>query len=196
MAKAAKVYACQLLEEVNEEREKLGKPLIEEDKDGGPSGGEMVEKTVSTIDPDCGMFMKGAYERQFTYEAYTACDKKGFVLGVEVTSENVHDNVAWDALYDQVSANVQKTEYFTMDAVYKTPWIMKKLLDNGIIPLVPYTRYKGRRQRKRLAYPDRPYLAGVPGYGGAAAQDGARHGYLHSTQRDHGVGLCQRQRQA
>jgi hypothetical protein len=131
------------LEEVNEEREKLGKPLIEEDKDGGPSGGEMVEKTVSTIYPDCGMFMKGAHERQFTYEAYTACDKKGFVLGVEVTSENVHDNVAWDALYDQVTANVPKTEYFTMDAAYKPPpWIMKKLWITAISlwSLIPGTK--------------------------------------------------------
>ena len=102
----------------------------------------MVEKTVSTIYPDCGMFMKGAHERQFTYEAYTACDKKGFVLGVEVTSENVHDNVAWDALYDQVTANVPKTEYFTMDAAYKPPWIMKKLWITAISlwSLIPGTK--------------------------------------------------------
>ena len=46
------------------------------------------------------MFVKGEHERQFAYEAHTACDKHGFVLGVEVTSGNVSDSVAWDAVYD------------------------------------------------------------------------------------------------
>ena len=55
----------------------------------------MIEKTVSTTDPDSGMFVKGEHERQFAYEAHTACDSRGFVLGVEVTAGNVHDSVAW-----------------------------------------------------------------------------------------------------
>ena len=90
VAQTAKVYADQLREEVNAEREKLGKKLIEDDKDDNdedqPQGGGTVEKTVSTTDPDCGMFVKGEHERQFAYEAHTACDRKGFVLGVEVTT--------------------------------------------------------------------------------------------------------------
>ncbi len=99
VVKTAKVYARQLLTEVNEEREKLGKPPIEEeDEDDGPSGGGTVEKTVLTTDPDCGMFVKGEHERRFAYEAHTACDKNGSVLGVEVTAGNVYDSVAWDAL--------------------------------------------------------------------------------------------------
>ena len=102
VAKAAKVYSGQLRKEVNAEREKLGKKPIEDDdsEDHPQSGGgsqEKVEKTVSTTDPDCGMFVKGEHERQFAYEAHTACDKRGFVLGVEVTAGNVHDSVAWDA---------------------------------------------------------------------------------------------------
>ena len=51
-------------------------------------------------DPDRGMFVKGTHERQFAYEAHTACDKHGIVLGVEVTAGNVSDSVAWDAAYD------------------------------------------------------------------------------------------------
>lgn len=132
-----------LLEEVSAERGALGKPPIEED--GGPSGGGTVEKTVSATDPDCGMFAKGEHERQFAYEAHTACDKNGYVLGVEVTAGNIHDSIAWDALYDQVTARFPKAEYITTDAAYKTPWIMKKILDGGRIPIVPYTRYKGKK---------------------------------------------------
>ena len=32
-----------------------------------------------------------------------------------------------------------------MDAGYKTPWIAKKTLDDGKIPILPYTRYKGKK---------------------------------------------------
>ena len=151
--KAAKIYSEQLRKEVNEERIKLGKKPIEEEKDDSddktdpPGGGkvEMTEKTVSTTDPDCGMFVKGDHERQFAYEAHTACDKNGFILGVEVTAGNVNDNVAWDALYDKVTTEFEEIQFVTMDAGYKTPWIAKKTLDDGRIPILPYTRYKGKK---------------------------------------------------
>ena len=83
----AKVYSEQLRSEVNAEREKLGKKPIEEDDDEAPKGGGTKEVTVSTTDPDCGMFVKGEHERQFAYKAHTACDRHGFVMGVEVTEE-------------------------------------------------------------------------------------------------------------
>lgn len=63
----------------------------------------MVEKTVSTTDPDCGLFVKGEQERQFAWEAHTACDRKGFILGVHVTAGNVRDSFTWDPLYDAVT---------------------------------------------------------------------------------------------
>ena len=150
VAEAAKIYTDKLREEVNAERKKLGKKPIEEElqdeqddnDDDEPHGGEKtVERTVSTTDPDCGMFVKGEHERQFAYEAHTACDRKGFVLGVEVTAGNVHDSVAWDALYDQVTERFPGIEFVTMDAGYKTPWIAKKTLDDNRIPILPYTRH-------------------------------------------------------
>lgn len=151
VAKAAKVYSGQLRREVNAEREKLGKKPIEEDEDDDngpkpPAGGETVEKTVSTTDPDSGMFAKGEHERQFAYEAHTVCDQRGFVLGVEVTAGNVHDSVAWDKVYDEVTGKFH-VQFVTMDAGYKTPWIAKKTLDDGKVPILPYTRYSGRQDR-------------------------------------------------
>ena len=91
--KAAKIYNEELHKEVNAEREKLGKKPIEENDDdnNSASGNGTEERTISTTDPDCGMFVKGEHERQFAYEAHTVCDNKGFVLGVEVTAGNVHD---------------------------------------------------------------------------------------------------------
>ena len=148
VAKAAKVYSGQLRREVNEERERLGKKPIEDDDDENQGGGgsqETAEKTVSTTDPDCGMFVKGEHERQFAYEAHTACDKHGFVLGVEVTSGNVSDSVAWDAVYDKVTDRFPEVKFVTMDAGYKTPWIAKKVIEDSRIPILPYTRYKGKK---------------------------------------------------
>lgn len=69
------------------------------------------------------MFVKGEHERQFAYEAHTACERHGFVVGVEVTAGNVHDSVAWDSLYDQVTKEFKNIQYVVMDAGYKTPWI-------------------------------------------------------------------------
>ena len=151
VAEAAKVYTDQLRQEVNAERAALGKKPIEDsddDENNGTTGGRTREKTVSTTDPDSGMFVKGEHERQFAYEAHTACDKKGFVLGVEVTAGNVHDSVAWDNLYDKVSLQFDTT-FITMDAAYKTPWIAKKILDSGKVPILPYTRTNGKKDGYR-----------------------------------------------
>ncbi len=150
VAKAAKIYSQQLREEVNAEREKLGKKPIEdendEDDNDTPKGGGTAEKTVSTTDPDSGMFVKGEHERQFAYEAHTACDRRGIILGVEITAGNVHDSVAWDKVYNTVTSK-HEVQFVTMDAGYKTPWIAKKTLDDGKIPILPYTRYNGKQDR-------------------------------------------------
>ena len=93
------------------------------------------------------MFVKGEHERQFAYEAHTVCDKSGFVLGVEVTAGNVHDSTAWDAVYDEVTRKFNEVKFVTMDAGYKTPWIAKKTIEDGRVPVLPYTRYTGRQDR-------------------------------------------------
>ena len=129
------------------EREKLGKKNDDDDQDG--SGGATVTSTVSTTDPDCGMFAKGEHERQFAYEAHTACDQHGWILGVEVTAGNVSDSVAWDAVYGQVTDRFPEAKFIVMDAGYKTPWIAHKTLEDSRIPILPYTRYKGKKDKFR-----------------------------------------------
>ena len=146
VAKTAKVYEEQLRAEVNAEREKLGKPPIEDDTDDDDSPPPTETKTVSTTDPDSGMFAKGEHERQLAYEAHTACDRHGMVLDVVVTAGNVHDSVAWDELYNSVTGKFEDIEFVAMDAAYKTPWIAKKILDDKRIPILPYTRYGGKKE--------------------------------------------------
>ena len=154
VAKAAKIYQEQLSKEAAAEREALGKKPDKKDDDndetpGGGNATEITEKTVSTTDPDSGLFVKGEHEKQFAYEAHTACDRKGLILGVHVTAGNVHDSIAWDKLYDDVTARFPEVEYIAMDSAYKTPWIAKKILDDNRIPILPYTRNTGRKDRYR-----------------------------------------------
>lgn len=91
----------------------------------------MTEKITSTTDPDAGMFIKGEYERQFAYKAHTACNKCGFVLGVEVTAGNIHDSVAWDAVYNDITSRFERVKYIAMDAGYKHHGLQKRFWRMG-----------------------------------------------------------------
>ena len=99
---AAKRYQENLMAEINADREAHGKKPFDDDDDSPKSAGKKRDntskkkqarrkkagfKTVtkSTTDPDCGIFMKGEHQRQFAYEAHTACEKHGYVLETVIT---------------------------------------------------------------------------------------------------------------
>ena len=132
----AKIYDEQLREEINADREAHGKKPLKESK----KEPKTKEVTVSETDPDCGIFRKGEHKVEFAYEAHTACDAHGIVLGYEVTAGNVHDSVAFDPLYDQVTARFPEIKTVIMDKAYKTPWICKRVFDDGRTPWLPYHR--------------------------------------------------------
>lgn len=134
----AKVYDQQLREEINAERASHGKkPFEKDDDDNNPPSREV---TVSTTDPEAGLFHKGEHKVVFAYTAHVACDEHNFVLGCEVTPGNVHDSTVFDAVYDDVVERFEEVETVTVDAGYKTPWICKKVLDDGREISVPYKR--------------------------------------------------------
>ena len=116
---AAKRYQEELLAEVNADREAHGKKPLDDEDEPPKAGGKKQDNTskkkrtrrkkaakkqktvtVSTTDPECGMFHKGEHKRCFAYEAHTVCDKNGYVLEAVVTPGNVHDSVAFDDVYD------------------------------------------------------------------------------------------------
>jgi len=138
---AAKIYSKQLIEEVNKDREAHGKEPFDDDDDE-PKPPKLKEVTKSTTDPDSGVFHKGEHKDCFAYEAHTACDKHGFVLGVAVTAGNMHDSVAFDKVYDKVTDLLPEIKVVVADAAYKTPWICKRIFDDQRIPSMPYTRPK------------------------------------------------------
>lgn len=96
--------------------------------------------TVSTTDPDCGLFVKGEHKKQLAYEVHTACDVHGVVLAVEVTPGNVHDSVAFDDEYDHVVEQFPNVRTFVADSAYKTPHICKKVFGDNRVLSTAYKR--------------------------------------------------------
>ena len=137
--KAAKRYQEQLLEEVDADRENHGKKPLRKDDDH-PEATEEKSVIESTTDPDSGVFHKGEHKKCFAYEAHTMCEKHGYVMEVEVTPGNVHDSVAFDAVFERATEHYPEIEVVTADAGYKTPWICKQIIDSGRIPSLPYKR--------------------------------------------------------
>ena len=155
---ASRHYAKELMKEVNADREAHGKKPFDDDDDDTPappkkrkdntSGKKLSRRkkekprtvTKSVTDPECGLFVKGEHKRQFAYEAHTVCDKNGFILETVVTPGNVHDSVAFDEVYDRVTAAFPETETIVADSAYKTPHICKKVFDDGRILSTAYKR--------------------------------------------------------
>ena len=131
----AKKYQNQLDEEVKADRQSHHKkPLKKKEQT------EEKEIVQSTTDPECGMFHKGEHEKQFAYVVNTVCDRHNFILDFVVNAGNIHDSVMFDEVYDKVVKRFPGIKVIAADAGYKTPWIAKKIIDDGRIPSMPYKR--------------------------------------------------------
>ena len=137
---AAKRYEEELMAEINQDREDHDKKPFD-----GPKPPEDKEITTSETDPESGVFHKGEHKKCFAYTAQTGCDKNGYVMDVTVNPGNVHDSVAFDGLYDRLTEKNPEIENIVADAGYKTPWISKRVLDDGRIPVLPYKRPMGKK---------------------------------------------------
>ena len=88
------------------------------------------------------MFHKGEHKKCFAYEAHTVCDSHGFILDTVVTAGNRHDSRVFDELYEKVTSKHPGIAVIAADSAYKTPWICKRIIDDGRIPSMPYMRPK------------------------------------------------------
>lgn len=138
---AAKRYEEQLLQEINEDREDNNKKPFDR---GKKKEDKIINQSVT--DPDSGVFHKGEHKKCFAYEAHTGCDKNGYIMGVVVTAGNVHDSAAFDDLYDELTEHYKDIETIAADAGYKTPWICKRIIDDGRVPSLPYKRPMGHKE--------------------------------------------------
>jgi transcription elongation factor Elf1 len=90
------------------------------------------------------MFRKGEHKVEFAYTAHVACDENNFVLASETRAGNVHDSLVFDEVYDKATYVLPEAETVAVDAGYKTPWICKKVQDDGRDISTPYRRPMGK----------------------------------------------------
>ncbi len=139
--KAARIYEEQLMEEINNDRESHNKKPF--DVSNNPPKEKEINESVT--DPESGVFHKGEHKKCLAYTAQTACDKNGYIMDVTVNPGNVHDSVAFDGLYDRLVEKHPEIKAIVADAGYKVPWICKKVIDDGRIPVLPYKRPMGNK---------------------------------------------------
>ncbi|MFK5710846.1 transposase, partial [Lysinibacillus boronitolerans] len=137
--KETRAYEEKLQLELNMDREEHGKKPFPPEKFEKEEWKEIKE---STTDPESGYYVKDERTKQFAYSFHAATDEKGFVLGAIVTPGNVHDSHVLQPLVEKVIENVQKPLAVAADAAYKTPAITNFLLENQMLPVLPYTRPK------------------------------------------------------
>ena len=137
VTKPIKQYQAELDAEIAKDREAHGKDSFPDDPGKPP---QTTQKTCSKTDPDSGLFVKGEHERCFAYVTNTACDKHNFILDYYVGAGNSHDSQAFHELYKKLPELLTATEAVAVDAGYKTPGIMREIIQSGKVPVVPYKR--------------------------------------------------------
>lgn len=134
--KQTRSYQAQLEEEINQDRENHGKKPLKEPDDTPKT--QNIKK--STTDPESGLFHKGEHQKCFAYTTNTACDKHNFILEYEVSAGNHHDSQTFGPLYKKLLPKYPQTQEIVIDVGYKTPWIMKQIIESEKIPVTGYKR--------------------------------------------------------
>ena len=111
------------------------------------------EIIVSNTDADAGMLYKSDKEKMFGYNTSVICENNNYILTVDTNPSNMHDSVAFYNSFDNLSTHfdISDIKYFVGDAAYITNHICKLLIDNDMIPTLPYSR-KGYRKEKFKKY--------------------------------------------
>jgi transposase len=138
--KQARHYQQQLDEEIAKDRQAHDKKPFKKKDDNDPEPPETHTIKQSTTDPESGLFYKGEHEKCFAYVANTACDRHNFILDFDLAPGNTHDSRLFDDLYGRLLEKFPQMQVIAVDAGYKTPWIMKQIMDSKRIPAVPYKR--------------------------------------------------------
>lgn len=162
----AKEYEKELLEEINLQREKEGKKPyesiqkteIEFDEKTGEEKITVKTKHVKTsvTDPESGAYHKGEHEKCYAYSLQTFCEGNGFVLAVNTVPGNIHDSVSFFEAYKKLENTFpEEIHGVCLDAGYKTPAIVRRVIEDGRTIYLPYKRPmtgKGLFKKKEYTY--------------------------------------------
>ena len=148
--KESRFYEKDLKEEIKNDRKKHDKKPLKEKKE---DKNKAKKVNTSTTDPESGLFHKGEHKQVFAYTSQTACDKNGWILGYTIHAGNKHDSTTFPEIYEKVKDLGAQT--VVMDAGYKIPAIARRVIEDGITPVLPYKRpmtKKGFFYKKEYVY--------------------------------------------
>lgn len=111
------------------------------------------EIIVSDVDKDAGMLYKSDKEKMFGYNSSVICENNNYILTVDTNPSNMHDSVSFYQSFENLNSHfdISEIDYFVGDAAYITNHICKLIIDNQMIPALPYSR-KGYRKDKFKKY--------------------------------------------
>lgn len=146
-----KKFEDDLLNEINEDREKHGKKKIDKirktevifDEETGEEKEIAETKHIkqSPVDPESGVFHKGEKQKCYAYSHQTFCDINGFVLTHTTIPGNVHDSVSFYEAYNKLIKKYNNhINNVCLDAGYVNPAICKEIIESGKKPILPYKR--------------------------------------------------------
>ena len=131
-------YEKTLEKEIQSDRDERRKKRLQKKEKN-----EEKEVKKSDTDPESGWFHKGEHKSVFAYSIQTACDRHGWILSYDVNPGNLHDSRTFHGIYEKLERF--DISMMVMDAGYKTPAIAKMIMDDGHIPLFPYTSPKNKK---------------------------------------------------
>ncbi|MHD0398741.1 transposase [Staphylococcus simulans] len=99
----------------------------------------------SKTDPESGYYVKSEREKQFAYSLHACVDRHGFILDSHVTPGNIHDSTQLKPMIERMEKFDLKARYIAEDSGYKTPTNAHYLIEKLMIPVMPYTRPKGKK---------------------------------------------------
>ena len=160
-----KIYEDELLEEINTVRkahkQKSVDCLSRTELDFDEGTGEQIKRVktkeikTSITDPESGNYHKGEHEECFAYCHTAFCDKNGFVLAYDTVAGNTHDSVSFHDPYEKLNEKFgDEIKNVVLDSGYRTPAIMKEIIENGQTPYIPYKR----PMTKKGFFPKREYV--------------------------------------
>ena len=141
-----KAYMAELDEQVDRDREVLGKKPLDRDddhrNDGGGSGGTTT-RMQSTTDPDSGQQSRDGKPDGFHYSEHRTVDSShNVIVNVHVEPANINDVTPIPEILDEIEQRLGKLpKYMGLDAGYHTAPTAHELEKRGIQGVIGYRRH-------------------------------------------------------
>jgi transposase len=136
-----KAYMEALDEQIDREREALGKRPFDRDSDDDDPPSRTIQQ--STTDPESGQLHKEGKPDGFHYSEHRTVDSKNnIIVNVHVTAANVNDVDPIPEIIEEINERLgHMPEVMGLDAGYHCAPVCKQLADAGIQGVIGYRRH-------------------------------------------------------